>query len=76
MTQSYSMLNGLPYISGNAYAFNYAFSMSSPIEIFNSEFPEFVDKFTVIDSHSTPFGGHTIEFNDKADETWFRLKYG
>lgn len=71
MTQSYSMLNGLPYISGNAYTF-----LSSPIEIFNSEFPEFVDKFTVIDSHSTPFGGHTIEFNDKADETWFRLKYG
>jgi hypothetical protein len=76
MQPTFSLLNGLPYISGNAYAFNYAFSMSSPIETFNSAFPEFVGKFTVIDSNATPFGGHTIEFKDKAYETWFRLKYG
>jgi len=72
MQPTFSLVNGLPYISGNAYAF----TLSSPIEIFNSAFPEYVGKFTVIDSHATPFGGHTIEFKDKAYETWFRLKYG
>jgi hypothetical protein len=71
MQPTFRLLNGLPYISGNAYAL-----LSSPIEIFNSAFPEYVGKFTVINSHSTPFGGYTIEFKDKAYETWFRLKYG
>lgn len=72
MQPTFSLINGLPYITGNAYAF----SLASPIEIFNSAFPEYEGKFTVINSHATPFGGYTIEFKDKAYETWFRLKYG
>jgi hypothetical protein len=71
MQPTFSLVNGLPYITGNA-----SFSLSSPIEIFNSAFPEYEGKFTVINSNATPFGGYTIEFKDKAYETWFRLKYG
>ena len=83
MQPTFSLLNGLPYISGNALAYmslspthNRLLTMEESIRL---AFPDFADKFTIKPVHvspDTPFGGHTLEFKDTAYETWFRLKYG
>lgn len=71
MHLKFSILNGLPYISGNALP-----SEGNSEEAINSAFPDFVDKFilkSVYDPVYAPFGGHIIEFKNSADEMWFRL---
>ena len=81
MNPKFSILNGQPYISGNALAYMSATlnRCVSTEEAITLAFPDFADKFTtrpVYDMWEAPFGGHVLEFNNSADETWFRLKYG
>jgi hypothetical protein len=66
-----SMLNGQPYITGNAFGY---FNRST----LTTAFPDFVGKYKAIpvfDPIEAPFGGHILEFENSADKTWFILKH-
>ena len=67
------MLNGQPYITGNAFGY-----FSRHNFTLDTAFPDFVGKYKavpVFDPIEAPFGGHILEFENAEDKTWFILKH-